>query len=100
VALAGGRGEVVQPCDLVCGELETVGCRVLFDAGDAFGTGDRGDVVALRDKPGQSDQRRCRIELGGDGLDLVDDAEVLSKLLSVKRGLFLRRMSLKRGRRG
>jgi hypothetical protein len=100
VALAGGRGEVVQACDLLGVQLDAVGCRVLLDAGNASGAGDRGDVVvALRDQPGQSDQRRCRIELGGDGLDLVDDAEVLSKLLSVKRGLFLRRMSLKRGRR-
>jgi hypothetical protein len=28
-------------------------------------------------KPGQSDLRRCGAELGGDGFDLVDDAEVL-----------------------
>jgi hypothetical protein len=47
VALAGGRGEVVQAGDLLDAQLDRVGCRVLLDARDAFGAGDRGDVVAL-----------------------------------------------------
>jgi hypothetical protein len=50
VALAAGRGEFVQACD----QLDAAGGRVLFDAGDPFGDGDRGDVVA-REQPGQSD---------------------------------------------
>jgi hypothetical protein len=57
VALAGGWGEVVQACDLLRAQLDSVGCRVLLDAGNAFGAGDRGDVVALREQPGQSDLR-------------------------------------------
>ena len=77
VALAGGRGEVVQACDLLDAQLNGVGCGVLFDAGDAFGAGDRGDVVALGEQPGQSDLCRGGVDLGRDGLDLVDDAEVL-----------------------
>jgi len=77
VALAGGRGEVVELLDLGRAQLDAVGRRVLFDAGDALGAGDRGDVVALRKQPGQRDLRRCPVELGSDGLDLVDDAEVL-----------------------
>src|SRR5207302_7714653 len=50
---------------------------VLLDAGDALGAGDRGDVLALGEQPGQRDLRWCGVELGGDGLDLVDDAEIL-----------------------
>ena len=41
VALAGGRGEVVQPFDLLMTQLELVGGRVLLDAGDALGARDR-----------------------------------------------------------
>src|SRR6266700_27965 len=77
VALAGGRREVVQPFDMLDAQLHAVGGCVLLDAGDALGAGDRGDVVALREQPGQSDLRRCGIDLGGNCLDLVDDAEVL-----------------------
>jgi len=58
VALAGGRGEVVEPLDLLGAQLDAVGSGVLLDAGDALGAGDRGDVVALRQQPGQSDLRR------------------------------------------
>jgi hypothetical protein len=47
VALAGGRGEVVQPFDLLGAQLDLVGGRVLLDARDALGAGNRGDVVAL-----------------------------------------------------
>jgi len=34
----------------------------------------RSDVVALREQPGQRDLRRSCAHLGGDGLDLGDDA--------------------------
>src|SRR5438093_1853838 len=62
----------------ICSTLSySVGCRVLLDAGNALGAGDRGDVVALCEQPGQSDLSRCGADLGGDGLDVVDDAEVL-----------------------
>ena len=49
VALAGGRGEIVEACDLLHAQLDSVGGRVLLDAGDSFGAGNRGDVVALRE---------------------------------------------------
>src|SRR6266487_3066883 len=77
VALAGGRTEIVQARDLLRAQLDSVGCGVLLDTGNPLGAGDRGDVVALREQPGQSDLRRCRAGLGSDGLDLVDDAKVL-----------------------
>jgi hypothetical protein len=37
---------------------------------------DRGDVVALGQQPGQGDLCRGGAGLGGDGLDLVGDAQV------------------------
>src|SRR5438477_12913334 len=36
VALAGCGGEIVEACDLLRAQLDSVGCRVLLDAGDAF----------------------------------------------------------------
>jgi len=54
VAFAGGRGEHVEPFDLSGGQLDAVGGGVLLNPGDPFGAGDRGDVVALREQPGQS----------------------------------------------
>jgi hypothetical protein len=74
VPLAGGRSEVVQPFDLLGAQLELVGGGVLLDPGDALGAGDRGDVIALGEQPGQGYLCRCGVRFGGDGLDLVDDA--------------------------
>jgi hypothetical protein len=47
MALAGGRGELVQPCGLLRAQLDTVGCRVLLDAGNSLGARDGRDIVAL-----------------------------------------------------
>ena len=82
VPLAGGRGEGVQPCKLTGGELEAVGGGVLLDSGDAPRAGNRGDVVALGEQPGQGDLCRGGVRLGGDGLDLVDDAQVALEVLA------------------
>jgi hypothetical protein len=73
VALAGGRRQVAEPLELVAAQFDAVGGGVLLDAGDPPGTGDRGDVVALGEQPGQRDLRRCGAGLGGDGRDFVDD---------------------------
>ena len=82
VAFAGGRREVVQPFDLLGAQLDAVGGGVLLDAGDPLGAGDRGDVVALREQPGQGDLCRRGARLGGNGLDLVDDAQVALEVLA------------------
>ena len=82
VALAGGGREVVQPFDLLGAQFDAVGGGVLLDAGDALGAGNRGDVVALREQPGQSDLRGCCTRLAGNGLDLVDDAQVALEVLA------------------
>jgi hypothetical protein len=47
VAFTQSRSEVVEAQDLLRAQLDGVGCGVFFDAGDALGAGDRGDVVAL-----------------------------------------------------
>ena len=82
MALAGGRREVVQPFDLLGAQLDAVGGRVLLDAGEPLGAGNRGDVVALREQPGQSDLCRCCTRLGGNCLDFVDDAQAALEVLS------------------
>jgi hypothetical protein len=52
-----------------------------------------GDVVSPCARSGPTRSAPCRIELGGDGLDLVDERRFSSKFPSVKRGLFLRQSS-------
>jgi hypothetical protein len=74
VPLAGGWGQGVQPGVLSGGELEAVGGGVLLDAADAPGAGNRGDVVALGEQPGQGDLGRGCTNFGGDGSNLVDNA--------------------------
>src|SRR5437763_16997544 len=80
VALAGCRGEVVEACDLLDAQLDSVGCRVILDAGNPLGAGDRGDVVGLREQRGRSNLCRCWGGLGRLGLRLVRDAEGLYDL--------------------
>src|SRR6185312_3313380 len=82
MALAGGRREVVQPLDLPRAQLDAVGGSVLLDAGDPLGAGNRRDVIALREQPGQSDLCRCRTRLGGNRPDFVYDAQVPLEVLA------------------
>src|SRR5947208_9298928 len=89
VAFAGGRRQVAEPFELVVAELDGVGGGVLLDAGDPPGAGDRGDVVALGEQPGQRDLRRCGAGFGGDGLNLVDDGQVALEVLAGEAGVGL-----------
>ena len=82
VAFAGGRSEVVQPVDLRGAQLEAVGGGVLLDAGDPLGAGNRGDVIALGEQPGQSDLCRRGTRFGGNSLNFVDDAQVALEVLA------------------
>src|SRR6266545_149537 len=59
-----GRGEVVEPFDLLGAELDGVGGGVLLDAGHPLGAGDRGDVVALGEQPGKGGLCRGGISSG------------------------------------
>ncbi len=93
VAFAGGWREVVEPFDVIGAQHDAVCGCVLLDSGDPLGAGDRGDVVALRQQPGQRDLGRSGARFGGNGLDLVDDAQVALEVLATKRGLVLRRSS-------
>lgn len=82
MTLADGRCEVVQPFDLRRVQLDAVRGGVLLDAGDPLGPGNRGDVVALCEQPGERDLCRGGIGLGGDRLYLGDDAQVALEVLS------------------
>jgi hypothetical protein len=84
VALAGGWREIVQPFHLLGAQLDAVSGCVLLDASHPLGAGNRGNVVALRQQPGQSDLCRCRTRLCGDGLDLVHDVQVALEVLAGK----------------
>ena len=54
VMVSGSGRDVGQLVDLLGGELDSVGSCVLLDAGNPLSSGDRGDVVALGQDPGQS----------------------------------------------
>ena len=82
VPLARGRRKVVQPFDLSSAQLDAVGGGVLLDAGDSFGAGNRGNVVTLGEQPGQRDLRRRGTHFRGNGLDLVDDAQIALEVLA------------------
>ena len=82
MAFAGGRRQAVQPLDLFDAQLDVIGCRVLLDSGDTFGAGNRSNVVALREQPGQSGLCRCCSRLSGNGSDFIDDAQIPLKVLA------------------
>ena len=65
VSLANRARQVVQPLDLRAVELEAVGRGVLLDAGDSLRAGDRRDVIALSEQPGQSNLRQRCTGFGG-----------------------------------
>src|ERR1700691_226372 len=64
VALAGGRRQVIEALELAGGQFYAVGGGVLLDTGDPPGAGDRSDVLALGEQPGQRDLRRDRPRTG------------------------------------
>jgi hypothetical protein len=53
VVIASGGGELVEAVKLVWAELDVVGRDILLDTRDPLCAGDRGDVVALDEQPGQ-----------------------------------------------
>ena len=93
VTLARGGREVVQTIELTLVEHDAVCSGVLLDSGDLSRTGDWCDVVALGEQPGQRDLRRGGSGLGGDGLNLIDDAQVALEVLTGEPGLVLRQSS-------
>lgn len=78
-----GRGrEVRQTFEMGGGEPDGVGGGVLLDAAHMLGAGDGGDVVALGEQPGDGDLGRSGAHFGGDGLDLVGQAQVVLEVLA------------------
>ena len=93
VSLAGGGREVIQAVELIVAEHDAVGGSVLLDAGDAPGTGDRRDVVALGEQPGQRDLRRVRMASAATVWTSATMPRLCWKFLPMKRGLSLRQSS-------
>jgi len=87
VACAGGRGEVVKSLELLA--LSSIESAAVFSSTRETrlvpGIGAMSSPCAS--SQANADLRRCGVEFGGDGLGLVDDAEVPLELPSVKRGL-------------
>ena len=82
VPRAGGRGELVQPLELLCAELELVGGRVLLDRETRLVPGIGAMSWPLGEQPGQGHLCRGGVRLGCDGLHLIDEAEVALEVLA------------------
>jgi hypothetical protein len=80
VVCTDGRAELIEPLDLPRAQRDAVGSGVLFDAGEALVPG-IGAMSSPWAAASQRDLRRGGVELGGDGLDRVDDPEVLLKVV-------------------
>src|SRR5262245_34096729 len=87
IALAGGGalgGDRVDPGELVGGQRDVDGGDVLLEIAPPLGAGDRDDVVAARQDPGE------RQLAGGDGLvprdgrEVLDEREVLGEVVALE----------------
>src|ERR1700722_11624605 len=76
-----GRRKFVEPVDLLGAQLDPVRGYVLLDPGHALRAGNRSDVVALGQEPGQRNLTRRRSELRGDSFDLFDETLVALEVL-------------------
>ena len=85
VVATDGRGEFVEPGQLVLGKHDGIRARILLKARNAFRSRNGYDVVALGQQPRQGD-------LGGRGTDvaqLVRTAEVVPEVLREEPGVGL-----------
>jgi hypothetical protein len=85
VPLAGRGLQRVESVELVGGEGDALGCGVLLDSCDAPGAGNRRDVLAAGEQPGQCGLGGGGAVLGADGGDLVDDGEVAAEVVAPAR---------------
>src|SRR6266700_1711604 len=81
--------EPVEAVELRGSELDAVCGGVLLYASNPAGAGDRGDVVAAGQQPGQRGLRGGRADLGADGRHLVDNCEVAPEVLTGEAGVGL-----------
>src|SRR5205807_9752992 len=90
VAIAGGparRSCLVEPRELVVGELDLARRDVLLKVSPAFGPGDRNDVLPLVEYPRQRELRRGDALLLREVPDGVDDREVALEVLALEAGI-------------
>src|SRR4051794_25909390 len=93
VPLPRGRLEIVQAVDLVGGELDGVGGDVLPDPGHAACAGDRGDVLAAAQQPGQRGLGGVVPLSAPMALTSSTMARLRQKFSPVNRGLVVRQSS-------
>src|SRR6202012_1500476 len=87
VAVADGRLDGVQPVELAPAQFDGVGTDVLLDPLAPAGSGDRHDVAALREQPGQRDLSGSGAGLGRDLLRYLDDAPVRLEVVPREAGI-------------
>jgi len=61
---------------------EGIRSNVLFPVGNAFGAWDRSDVIALGQKPGESDLTGFRAALGSHSIHLFHDADICREVVT------------------
>ena len=86
VAVTHRRLDVIEPAELARAQFDRVGTDVLLDPFGPACPGDRDDVAALREQPGQRDLSGSGADLGGNLLDHLDDAPVRPEVVPREAG--------------
>ena len=79
-----------QLCDVLGSQIEVGGGQVLLKSLDAPGAGDGHDPRLLGQQPRKRDLPGGGVESVGDGLDLVDELEVVGQSLGAEAGRLAR----------
>src|SRR5438876_2687604 len=85
VAGAGGRtyrDSGRYAFDVRRGQPLAQSAQILLEPGNLLGAGDRDDVLALSQQPGQRELRRGALFLRGDRLDAFDEGAVLGQIVA------------------
>ena len=102
IALAGGgarRQDLLEPFQVFVGQLHLQGADVLVEVADVLGAGDRDDVLALRQDPGQCELRGVAPLLLRQSFDLFDELQVLLEILALEPRMVLAEITFREVRR-
>ena len=82
IAVAPGRCNPVEHGEVFLGQLDVERGHVLFEIPTALGSRDRNDVAALGEQPCEGELTRRTVLAPPNGLETVDEIEVMRKMLA------------------
>src|SRR5690349_18128273 len=78
------RQNLIEALEVGVGQLHVHRADILVEILDVLGAGDRNDVIALREHPGESELRGGAALLLGHRFDLADELDVLLEILALE----------------